>query len=47
MVEADDREFLSAFFAFLEKPKRRAVFKAVKDNKTILKCLELTERALL
>ncbi|MEM2045776.1 MAG: ATP-binding protein, partial [Candidatus Bathyarchaeia archaeon] len=36
VAEADDREFLSAFFAFLEKPKRRAVFNAVKDNQTIV-----------
>ncbi len=47
VAEADDREFMSALFAFLEKPKRREVFNAVKANQTVLKCLELTGRALL
>jgi len=43
----DDREFISAFFAFLKKQRRRDVFMAVKDNPKILKVLELTGRALL
>ncbi|OYT46509.1 hypothetical protein B6U84_00265 [Candidatus Bathyarchaeota archaeon ex4484_40] len=47
VAEVDDREFISAFFAFLKKQRRREVFVAVKDNPVILKALELTGRALL
>ena len=47
VAEVDDREFISAFFAFLKKQRRREVFMAVKDNPKILKVLELTGRALL
>lgn len=47
VAEVDDREFVSALFAFLERSKRREVFNAVKNNQTVLKCLELTGRALL
>jgi hypothetical protein len=47
VAESDDREFISALFAFLEKRRRREVFAAVKDNQTVLKALELTGRALL
>jgi len=43
----DDREFVSALFAFLKKQRRREVFAAVRDNPKILKVLELTGRALL
>ena len=47
VAEYDDREFVSALFAFLKKQRRREVFMAVKDNPKILKVLELTGRALL
>ena len=47
VAENDDREFISALFAFLEKRRRREVFAAVKENTKILKALELTGRALL
>ena len=47
VAEYDDREFVSALFAFLKKQRRREVFVAVKDNPKILKVLELTGRALL
>ena len=47
VAEQDDREFISALFAFLEKRRRRDVFASVKDNPKILKALELTGRALL
>jgi len=47
VADSDDREFMSALFAFLERPKRREVFTAVRNNETIVKCLELTGRALL
>jgi len=47
VAEDDDREFISALFAFLEKRRRREVFVAVKDNQVVLKALELTGRALL
>ena len=47
VAEFDDREFMSALFAFLERPKRREVFAAVRNNERIVKCLELTGRALL
>jgi hypothetical protein len=47
VAEHDDREFISALFAFLKKQRRREVFAAVKDNAKILKVLELTGRALL
>ena len=47
IAEYDDREFISALFAFLKKQRRREVFAAVKDNPKILKVLELTGRALL
>ena len=47
IAEYDDREFISALFAFLKKQRRREVFMAVKDNPKILKVLELTGRALL
>jgi hypothetical protein len=47
VAEHDDREFISALFAFLKKQRRREVFTAVKDNPKILKVLELTGRALL
>ena len=47
VAEYDDREFVSALFAFLKKQRRREVFAAVKDNPKILKVLELTGRALL
>ena len=43
----DDRELISAMFAFLPKQRRREVFVAVKDNPKILKVLELTGQALL
>lgn len=45
--EGDDREFISALFAFLKKERRYEVFAAVKGNQTVLKALELTGRALL
>jgi len=45
--ESYDREFMSALFAFLERPKRREVHAAVRNNETIVKCLELTGRVLL
>jgi hypothetical protein len=47
VAERDDREFISALFAFLKKERRRELFSAVKANQTILKALELTGRALL
>jgi hypothetical protein len=47
VAEKDDREFISALFAFLEKRRRRDVFAAVKGNQVVLKALELTGRALL
>ncbi|MFQ6095204.1 MAG: hypothetical protein ACE5NN_03565 [Candidatus Bathyarchaeia archaeon] len=47
VAEHDDREFISALFAFLKKRSRREVFAAVKDNTKILRVLELTGRALL
>ena len=47
MAESNDREFMSALFAFLERPKRREVFTTVRNNEAIVKCLELTGRALL
>jgi cell division septation protein DedD len=47
VAESDDREFMSALFAFLERSRRREVFTAVRNNETIVKCLELTGRALL
>jgi len=47
VAEFDDREFVSALFAFLERSKRREVYSAVKDDERIVKCLELTGRALL
>jgi len=47
IADFDDREFISALFAFLKKQRRREVFAAVKDNSKILKVLELTGRALL
>ena len=47
VAEQDDREFISALFAFLEKHRRREVFTAVKVNQTVLKALEQTGRALL
>ena len=47
VAECDDREFVSAFFAFLQKHRRREVFAAVKDNPKVLKVLELTGRTLL
>jgi len=47
IAEYDDREFISALFAFLKKQRRREVFADVKDNLKILKVLELTGRALL
>jgi hypothetical protein len=47
VAESDDREFMSALFTFLERSKRREVFTAVRNNETIVKCLELTGRALL
>jgi len=47
VADFDDREFISALFAFLKKRRRREVFAAVKDNPKILKVLELTGRALL
>jgi len=47
VAENDDREFISALFAFLEKRRRREVFATVKENTKILKALELTGRALL
>jgi len=47
VADSDDREFMSALFAFLERPKRREVFTTVRNNEAIVKCLELTGRALL
>jgi len=47
VADFDDREFISALFAFLKKQRRREVFAAVKDNPKILKVLELTGKALL
>ena len=47
VAEQDDREFISALFAFIEKKKRREFFAAVKENQKIVKALELTGRALL
>jgi len=47
MAEEDDRELISALFAFLQKPQRRELFTEIKDNPTILQALELTGKALL
>jgi hypothetical protein len=47
VAEKDDREFISALFAFLQKQHRRELFLAVKDNPEVLKALELTGKALL
>ena len=47
VAEKDDRELLSALFAFLQKQRRRELFVAVKDKPQILKALELTGKALL
>lgn len=47
VAEKDDRELISALFAFLQKQRRREVFVAVKDKPQILKALELTGKALL
>ena len=47
VAEKDDREFISALFAFLQKQSRRELFAALKDNPTVLKALELTGKALL
>lgn len=47
VAEVDDREFISAFFAFLTHQRRREVYASVKDNEKIVKCLELTGKALL
>ena len=47
VAEKDDRELISALFAFLQKQRRREVFIAVKDKPQILKALELTGKALL
>jgi hypothetical protein len=47
VAEVDDREFISALFAFLERPRRRDLYRAVQDNKRIVDCIALTGRALL
>lgn len=44
---ADDREFIAALFAFLKKPRRYELFAAVRDNRTVVRALELTGNALL
>jgi len=46
IAEKDDRELISALFAFLQKPQRRELFLEVKNNPTILRALELTGKAL-
>ncbi|MEM1792677.1 MAG: hypothetical protein QXE92_00355 [Thermofilaceae archaeon] len=47
VAEADDREFISALFAFLQRHRRSEVYMFVKDDEKIVRCLELTGRALL
>jgi hypothetical protein len=46
VAEKDDRELISALFAFLQRPQRRELFLEVKNNPIILRALELTGKAL-
>ena len=46
VAEKDDRELISALFAFLQRPQRRELFLEVKNDPTILRALELTGKAL-
>jgi hypothetical protein len=47
VAEKDDRELISAMFAFLQKAQRRELFAEIKNNPTILGALEQTGKALL
>jgi hypothetical protein len=45
--EQDDRELISALFAFLQKQQRRELYLSIKDNQIILSALQQTGQALL
>ena len=45
--EKDDRETISALFAFLQKQQRQQLYLTIKDNPTILNALQQTGQALL